>query len=115
MTKIKYSEELIAFLERKPVQIRFSGFKEWCDLKIPETEIVDIKIDEWQGNTFEYRIKPKMMYYRTALMKNLMTDELFVLSKSSEKAENIKTSLFSTNNMLFVKWLTDIVTVELED
>jgi hypothetical protein len=115
MTNIKYLKELVTFLEKKPIQFRVIETTEWFDLLIPEEEYIPIKIDEWKGNVFEFRIKPKMIYYRTALMKDRVADKFIVLSRSAEKAEDIKNSLFSTNNILFVKWLTDIITVELDN
>ncbi len=127
---MKYSKELIAYIQGIPIQYKRADAEEWIDLIVPEEDSVQICLSTWKSGIYEFRIKPQILYYRTALVKDETIcnneDNFCVVSYTFNEVNAKQIKQFNINDwrlttaladskhlfpVTFIKWLNEITSI----
>jgi hypothetical protein len=140
-TPHKWQKEIIAWANGERVQYRNVGFSNdyYNSINNVDTDWKDFEnyqyTPAWHSNQFEYRIKPKekIIKYRVVLMKKPdIIGEYYTVTSDINEEMYAKYSIlgydeylvvvgnslrpyYETTNDIFVKWLTDIIEVKVEE
>ncbi len=113
---MNFPDNLIAFFNGKQIQYRAKSTKIWRDMpRNYDKDFFNIRLGDWQDFDLEYRIKPQILYYRTALMFNAITSKYYTISKSYTNNEfNQDLLIHDLPEAQYIKWLDDINIFEIE-
>ena len=112
MNKHKWYNEIVAWAEGKPIQLRYktkTNFTEWKDYNCENA----IHFDDVD---LEFRVKPNTVKYRLYLdgLDGDIVDNIMIILSSDDNLSETVMKVESFNST-FIRWLTDWIELEIGD
>jgi hypothetical protein len=113
MNKHKWYNEIVAWAEGKPIQLRYktiTNFTEWKDFN-DEYAVMD-----FDDVDLEFRVKPNIVKYRLYLdgLDGDIVDNIIMIVSSDDNSSKTAIAVESFNSS-FIRWLTDWIELEIGD
>jgi len=117
MYKHKWYNEIVAWAEGKPIQLRYktkTNFTEWKDYNCEN--IIHFDEIHFDDADLEFRVKPNTVKYRLYL-DGLDGDIVDNISISVSSDNNLSKTVIAVEsfNSSFIRWLTDWIELEIGD